>query len=74
MRRKADPEFQSRQPQIGANFRGEPRVGRRKRRPDTFVQAAQDHQIGPLQSRLQQAPDEHARMTAIGGSYAHLIE
>lgn len=45
-----------------------PGVGALLRRPAPLVEPAQNHQIGALQPRLQQPPDEQPRMPAIGGA------
>jgi hypothetical protein len=65
VRGQADPPLQRRQAELVPDARREPRVGRRQRRPGAFVEAAQDHQVGLLQPRLEQAPDEDARMLAV---------
>ena len=63
---KADTKLEARQPEVRPDFRRQPRIGCRKRRPDTLVQPAEDHQIRLLQARLEQAPDEDARVPAVG--------
>ena len=71
MRGKADPPFQRRQAELGAQPRRQPGIGRRQRRPDAFVEAAENEQIGMLEPRLDQAPDGNARMLAV--RRAHLV-
>ena len=71
MRGEADPPLQRRQAKLGAKPRRKPGIGRRKRRPDAFVETAENHQVGMLKPRLDQAPDEDARMLAVGWPHRH---
>ena len=66
VRGKADAELEPRQAEVRADLRRQPRIGRGQRRPHALVQPAEDHQVGLLQPRFEQAPDEDARMAAIG--------
>jgi hypothetical protein len=68
---KADPALQRRQSQLGSQPRRQPWIGRRQRRPDPFVEAAEHHEIGTLQPRLEQAPDEDARMLTVRRPHGH---
>ncbi len=52
--------------------RREPGVGGRRGGPSSFVEPAEDHQVGALQPRFEQAPDEQAGMSAIGRPDAFL--
>ena len=74
VRGKADPELQRRHAERRANLRRKPRIGRWKRRPNSFVEAAEDDQVGALQPRLEQPPDENPRMPAIRRPNRALIE
>ena len=65
MRRQADPPFQRRQPELRTEPWREPRIGRGQGRPDPFVEPPKDHEVGPLEPRLDKAPDEQAGMLAI---------
>ena len=62
---KADATLQRGQAQLRAQARREPRVRHWQSGPGTFVQPAEDEQIGVLQPRLQQTPDEQARVLAV---------
>ncbi len=61
-------------PRLARIFGASHGSGAGRRRPDAFVEPAEHHQIGLLQPRFEQAPDEHARMTAIGRPHALLVE
>ena len=50
---------------MSADSRREPRIGLRNLRPRALIQAATNHQIGLLHSRLQQAVNRDAWMAAI---------
>ena len=74
VRGKPDPEFERRHAELGADLGRQPRIGRGQRRPDAFVQSAEDDQVGALQPRFEQAPDEDARMTAVGRPHGARVE
>ena len=59
-----------RRPDLGRK----PRVGSGKRRPHTFVEAAEDHHVGALQPRFEKAPDEDTRVTAIRRAHRAFVE
>src|SRR3546814_6621621 len=61
VRGEADAPLQARQAELGPNARRQPRIGRRQGGPGAFVEAGKDHQVGMLEPRFQQAPDEDAR-------------
>src|ERR1044071_5989238 len=57
VRGEAGPKIEARKPEVGADLRGQPGVRRRKARPNTLVEAAENHQIGMLESSFEQAPN-----------------
>ena len=61
-------------PSVARTLGGSHGSGAGKRRPDAFVEAAEDHQVGALQPRFEQAPDEDARMPAIRRAHRALVE
>ena len=74
MRGDADPAFQPRQPQFGADARRQPRIGRGVARPHALVQTRQHHHVRRLQPRLDQAVDSEPRMPLVrAGADRHLI-
>ena len=74
VRGKPDAGLERRHPERRANLGRQPRIGRGKRRPHAFVQSAEDHEVGALQPRFEQAPDEDARMPAIGRPHRLRVE
>ena len=62
---KPDAEIQPANQASARTFGGQPRIRGRQRRPDAFVEPAEDQQIGLLQPRFEQAPDENARMPTV---------
>src|SRR3546814_10824884 len=60
------------QAEQAADAGGQPRVRLGRGGPAPLVEPAQYHQVGALQPRFEQAPDEQARMPAIGGAHARL--
>ena len=62
MRRLADDFLGRRQTDRRAHRPRQPRPRIGRRRPNTLGQSTQHHHVRSLQPRLQQAPDEHARM------------
>ena len=62
MRRLADDFLGRRQPDRRAHRPRQPRPGIGRRRPYALGKSTQHHHVRGLQPRLQQAPDEHARM------------
>ena len=69
VRGKPDPEFEAGMPR-SPDLRREPWIGRRQAPASALVEPAEDDQVGALQPRLEQAPDEDARMAAIGRAHA----
>ena len=74
MRRKPDPEVETGKPQHRADFWREPWVGRRQRRPHALVQSAENHQIGMLQPRFEQAPDEYPWVATVRRAHRARVE
>ena len=62
MRRMADDLLGRRQADRGAHRPRQPGTGIGRWRPDTLGEATQHHDVGCLQPRLQQAPDEYTRV------------
>ena len=60
----ADDLLRRGQPDLGPHRPRQPGAGIGRRRPHALDQAAEHHDVRALQPRLQQAPDEHARMLA----------
>ena len=68
MRGEAGAEVEPGQAEVAADARGEPRVGARRGGPNAFVHPAEDHQIGLLEPRFEQAPDADPRVAAVGAA------
>ena len=63
---KADSKVDGWQAERCTHFGRKPRVGRWQRRPYPLVEPSQDHEVGALQTRFQETPDEDPRVTAVG--------
>ncbi len=74
MRRRADAPLGRGQAEIPPHRPRQPGIAVGAGRPHALVQAAEHHEIGLLQARLEQAPDEQARMAAIGGPHHHAAQ
>ena len=62
------------QAEVGADARGEPRVGARVGGPDAFVEPGEDHHVGLLEAGFEEAEDLDALVTAIGRADRALVE
>ena len=65
VRREPDPPFERRQAEIGAEAGRQPGIGCGQGGPDAFVEPGEHHQVGMLQPRFDETPDEDPRMLAI---------
>ncbi len=74
VRRKADAPLQPRQAELAPDAGRQPWIGLRQTRPDAFVEPGQDHEIGLLQPRFEQAEYGNARMAALRRTHGDAVQ